>query len=117
MGTFAMPIHSLISGRYRLCKIYKEHVGSIQWTHRDVGFPLSVYLIKSECICKFVRIRGPLVPTNADLKIYKNLCLLIKVICRDGFALQEYLLFELWAPEIFEMFVYEHTETIEYVKK
>ena len=25
--------------------------------------------------------------------------------------------FELWAPEIFEMFVYEHTETIEYVKK
>ena len=27
------------------------------------------------------------------------------------------LLFELWTPEIYEMFVYKYTETIEYVKK
>ena len=31
-------------------------------------------------------------------------------------ALQQHVLFELCAPEIYEIFVYKHTETIEYAK-
>ena len=27
------------------------------------------------------------------------------------------LIFEIYAPKIYEMFIYKHTETIEYIKK
>ena len=41
----------------------------------------------------------------------------INTFCADGFALKYCLPFEIYAPEIYEMFVYKHAETIEYVKK
>ena len=35
----------------------------------------------------------------------------------EGFTLLHLLFFEMYSPEIHEMFVYKHVETIEYVKK
>ena len=36
-------------------------------------------------------------------------------MCAEGFTIQHRLPFEMYIFEIYEMFVYEHTETIEYV--
>ena len=49
--------------------------------------------------------------SNAGMKVYRYLRLHIKIIRRSRF------IFEIHAPEIIEMFVSKHTETIEYVKK
>ena len=54
--------------------------------------------------------------TNADLEIYRCLYLHIKVMYRR-FRIIETFTFELCTSEIYEMFVYKHTETTEYVKK
>ena len=48
------------------------------------------------------------------MKIYRYLRLHIKIICRI-FDIMKSFTFEIHTPEIYEMFVYEHTETIEYV--
>ena len=34
-----------------------------------------------------------------------------------GFTLKHCLIFEIYAPKVYKMFVYKHAETIEYVKK
>ena len=49
------------------------------------------------------------------MKIYQYLRLHIKIICRR-FRIITLLPFEIHAPAIYEMFVYKHTGTIEYVK-
>ena len=41
---------------------------------------------------------------------------LFKVKYVGNFALKHLVLFEIWAPELCERFVYKHSETIEYVK-
>ena len=45
----------------RLCKIYLQHVGFIQWTpenslHRNKGVPLNVYLIMCEQMCLYLSV-------------------------------------------------------------
>ena len=54
--------------------------------------------------------------TIADTEIYLYQLLQIKKTAED-FALLHRLLFEIYAPKTYEMFVCEHSETIEYVKK
>ena len=49
------------------------------------------------------------------MKSSQYLRLRMKIICKD-FTLKHYLCFEICAPEIVEMFVHKHSETIEYVK-
>ena len=49
--------------------------------------------------------------TNADLQVYQNLHLQMKI---EDFTLKHLLLFEIC--EICEKLVYKHLETIEYVK-
>ena len=55
--------------------------------------------------------------TNADMKIYQYLCLHIKIICQRFRIITLFFIFEMYALEIDEMFVYKHAETIKYVKK
>ena len=50
------------------------------------------------------------------MKFYWHLRLHIKLICRR-FCIIRPLTFEMHPSEMYEMFVYKHTETIEYVKK
>ena len=49
------------------------------------------------------------------MKIYQYLRLHIKIICRR-FRITKPFAFEIYAPKIYEMFIYEHTEITEYVK-
>ena len=51
------------------------------------------------------------------MKIYRCHRLHIKIICRSFRILTPCLLFEIYTPEILNMFVYEHAETVEFVKK
>ena len=49
------------------------------------------------------------------MKIYPYLCLHIKMMPKVSH--HNSLLFEIYAPEIYEIYFYKHTETREYVKK
>ena len=51
--------------------------------------------------------------TNADLKVYQNLHLEMKI---EDFTLKHLLRSEICEREICEKFDYKHSETIEYVK-
>ena len=53
--------------------------------------------------------------TNADMKIYQYLRLYVKIIYRRFRIIT--LIFEIYAPKMYEMFVCKHTETKKYVKK
>ena len=49
------------------------------------------------------------------MKIYQYLRRHVKKYA-EGYALQHCLLFEIYTTEVYEIFVYKHTEKIEYVK-
>ena len=49
------------------------------------------------------------------MKIYQYIRRYIKIIWRK-FRIISRLRFEIYAPEIYEMFGYNHAETIEYIK-
>ena len=71
-----------------------------------------VYLVT---INKFQKLIGkPFRYTGEDLKICQYLCLYAKIICRRFHIYL--LLFEIYAREICEKFVYKYLEIIEYVK-
>ena len=53
---------------------------------------------------------------DADLKIFPYVPIHIK-ITSENFAFLILRVLELFARKVYEMFVYKHTETIEYLKK
>ena len=56
----------------------------------------------------------PIKYTNANMKICQYLRLHIKIIYQ---RFRIIVPFAVYAPKIYKMFVYKHTETIEYAKK